>query len=201
MKKKEEKDRAIIQAARNAFLQAGVAGARMDMIAKEACVSKATLYKYYPSKDELFSHLIHQMFDQMSKEMQYSYTKGASVDSMLQNILTRKFELVREPVFMDLIRILSVEFIKKYNFDAETIKYVSEGHSHFIFWVEQCQQDGKILKKHSAEDISLWFHSLLDGMIFWPLVMNLKKVPTEEEQNHYRHIISQSFLKMFVSAD
>ena len=100
MKKKEEKDRAIIRAARNAFLQAGVAGTRMDTIAKEAGVSKATLYKYYSSKDELFSHLIHQMFDQMSQELAYSYAKETSVDSMLQNILTRKFELIHEPIFM-----------------------------------------------------------------------------------------------------
>lgn len=174
MKKIEHKDRVTIHAARNTSLQVGIAGTRMDTIVKEADVLKTMLYKNYSSKDKLFTHLIHQMFDQNFQALQYSYDKEGYVDLMFQNILIRKIELIREPIFLNFIRILSVEFIKKYNFETESIKDVSEGYDHLICWMEQCLQDEKISKKHLVEDISLWFHSLLDGLNCWAL-MNLIK--------------------------
>lgn len=48
----------VIAAARKLFLEQGFAETSMDAIARSACVSKATLYAYFPSKEALFAHLI-----------------------------------------------------------------------------------------------------------------------------------------------
>jgi AcrR family transcriptional regulator len=48
----------ILQAARAHFLEHGFADTSMDVIARSAGVSKATLYAYFPSKEALFSHLV-----------------------------------------------------------------------------------------------------------------------------------------------
>jgi len=45
-------------AARRLFLDQGFTATSMDAVAREAGVSKATLYSYFPSKDALFAHLI-----------------------------------------------------------------------------------------------------------------------------------------------
>jgi TetR/AcrR family transcriptional repressor of mexJK operon len=52
------KECSIISAARKLFLEQGFAETSMDAIARSACVSKATLYAYFPSKEALFAHLI-----------------------------------------------------------------------------------------------------------------------------------------------
>jgi AcrR family transcriptional regulator len=52
------KQAAIVAAGRRLFMQQGFGGASMDAIAAEAGVSKATLYAYFRSKEELFSHVV-----------------------------------------------------------------------------------------------------------------------------------------------
>jgi AcrR family transcriptional regulator len=52
------KECSVIAAAQKLFLEQGFAETSMDAIARSACVSKATLYAYFPSKEALFAHLI-----------------------------------------------------------------------------------------------------------------------------------------------
>jgi len=54
----DEKYAAIVEAARNVFLNKGFAGASMDEIASAAAVSKRTVYNRFASKDELFRAVI-----------------------------------------------------------------------------------------------------------------------------------------------
>jgi len=53
-----EKDRAIVLAAREHFLQDGFAGTSMDAIANSAGVSVKTIYSHFANKDELFSKVM-----------------------------------------------------------------------------------------------------------------------------------------------
>lgn len=53
-REKQERREAILAAASNVFLERGVSGATMEDIAREAELSKGTLYLYFASKDELF---------------------------------------------------------------------------------------------------------------------------------------------------
>lgn len=48
-------------AAQRLFLQHGYAGTSMDAIAAEADVAKQTLYRYYPSKEALFTTILRQL--------------------------------------------------------------------------------------------------------------------------------------------
>ena len=48
----------ILAGAQRVFLQQGFAAASTDVIAREAGVSKRTLYAYYPSKEELFEGVL-----------------------------------------------------------------------------------------------------------------------------------------------
>jgi TetR/AcrR family transcriptional regulator, fatty acid metabolism regulator protein len=52
----------ILEAARAVFARSGFAEARMEDIAEAAGLSKATLYLYFPSKDELIGALLQQYF-------------------------------------------------------------------------------------------------------------------------------------------
>jgi TetR/AcrR family transcriptional regulator, mexJK operon transcriptional repressor len=51
----------ILAGARRVFLRDGFAAASTDAIAREAKVSKRTLYVYYPSKEELFADVMRKL--------------------------------------------------------------------------------------------------------------------------------------------
>ena len=53
-----EKDRVIVLAAREHFLQDGFGGTSMDGIARSAGVSVKTIYSHFANKDELFSNVM-----------------------------------------------------------------------------------------------------------------------------------------------
>src|SRR5689334_25392266 len=56
----EERPRQILEAALAVFGERGLAGARLEDIAKRAGVSKGTIYLYFPNKEELFRSMIRQ---------------------------------------------------------------------------------------------------------------------------------------------
>ena len=56
----EERPRQILDAALEVFGERGLAGAKLDEIARRAGVSKGTIYLYFPNKEELFREMIRQ---------------------------------------------------------------------------------------------------------------------------------------------
>jgi TetR/AcrR family transcriptional repressor of mexJK operon len=53
----------LLAIARGVFLERGFAGATMDVVAARARISKQTLYRQYPSKDELFAAVVRDWVD------------------------------------------------------------------------------------------------------------------------------------------
>jgi AcrR family transcriptional regulator len=51
----------ILSGAKKVFLREGFAATSTDVIAREAGVSKRTLYAYYPSKEELFEDVLREL--------------------------------------------------------------------------------------------------------------------------------------------
>lgn len=51
----------MLEGARRVFLREGFAAASTDTLAREAGVSKRTLYAYYPSKEELFVDVVRKL--------------------------------------------------------------------------------------------------------------------------------------------
>lgn len=62
------KPRAILDAAGELFLAQGFAAVSMDAVARQAGVSKATLYAHFPSKDALFAAMVAERCDRMAAE-------------------------------------------------------------------------------------------------------------------------------------
>ncbi|KFI32371.1 TetR family transcriptional regulator [Haematobacter missouriensis] len=55
---------AILDAAMAEFLEYGVAGARMDRIARRGGMAKGTPYRYYPTKEALFEGVVQRAMDE-----------------------------------------------------------------------------------------------------------------------------------------
>ena len=57
----EEQERRIIDAASSEFVRSGVRRANIDRIARDAGVSRSTLYRRFPSKDALLAEVVLQL--------------------------------------------------------------------------------------------------------------------------------------------
>ena len=63
----ERKKAEILTAARGVFLKQGYPDAGMELVARLASVSTATLYAYFPSKAKLFEFVVHDAVQRMAE--------------------------------------------------------------------------------------------------------------------------------------
>ena len=87
-RRKEARPQELLAAALSLFVEKGFAATRAEEVAAAAGVSKGTLYRYYPSKEELLKAVIgHNLADRIAQgaELAAAYTGPAA--GLLNNIL------------------------------------------------------------------------------------------------------------------
>jgi AcrR family transcriptional regulator len=65
----EERKEIILEAARRVFLENGFAGARTRRIAEEAGITEALLYRFFPSKSDIFRAAVHEPLEKFVGEL------------------------------------------------------------------------------------------------------------------------------------
>ncbi|MFW6160376.1 MAG: TetR/AcrR family transcriptional regulator [Acidobacteriota bacterium] len=78
----------ILQTAEEVFVREGYTQANMDEIAEEAQFSKATLYRYFRSKKELFLEIILSTLNELSQELEIILTKDLTAEDKLKEIIS-----------------------------------------------------------------------------------------------------------------
>ncbi|PLR66191.1 TetR/AcrR family transcriptional regulator [Bacillus sp. UMB0893] len=116
---REERREQIKQAAISVFARRGIEGTKMSMIAEEAGVSQGLFYRYFKSKEELFTTLVQELMDEARKEIEFIHllpgTPFEQIRTLTENMLdekhkhafmliehARKSEKVPEKVAMEL---------------------------------------------------------------------------------------------------
>lgn len=127
MKKKQ-----IIEAARKLFNKYGFKKVTMDEIAREANVTKKTVYTYFSSKEELFKYFINEELENMKKIVEevetentdfyetvhqgiYKLLKYTNQKKFLKN-LVNEAEILKNPVIIENLKV----------FDAEIQNYIKQ---------------------------------------------------------------------------
>ncbi len=80
----EEQESSILTAATTEFTTAGVRQANMDTIAKAAGVSRSTLYRRFPSKDNLLIALANLVFERGMTELEAAIDGLAPRDAVIE---------------------------------------------------------------------------------------------------------------------
>lgn len=93
----------VVTAAAKLFLEEGYGATGMDAIAKEANVSKATVYSYYVDKASLFADVMVRMCEEIGGPAQMEGLAGATPEATLRAIalhgIHRVLEAVRRQIF------------------------------------------------------------------------------------------------------
>ena len=79
----------VLDGARRVFLRDGFDGASVDDIAREAGVSKATLYSYFPDKRFLFTEICNSECRRQTEEAEAAIDETAPVQEVLTFAATR----------------------------------------------------------------------------------------------------------------
>lgn len=119
----------IVEAARMLFTKYGYKKVSMDEIAKDAGVTKKTVYAYFKDKEELFQYFILEEVENMKKIVKRIEDKGLPFFEMIhqtiyeilkhkkeENFLvtvTKEADTVKNPKVVNAVEILDTE-VKKY---------------------------------------------------------------------------------------
>lgn len=111
--REEAKRHQIRSAAQSLFLRHGFAGTSTDAIAIEASVSKQTLYRYYPSKDDLLADCLQDLIERQA--LTGSGLGSAPLDThedLRAALLNASMQITRaltQPSYLALMRVVIAE--------------------------------------------------------------------------------------------
>ncbi|WP_414829127.1 TetR/AcrR family transcriptional regulator [Alteromonas sp. H39] len=178
--KSKEKREQILKCATHLFLHNGFINSSMDMIAREAGVSKQTVYSHFNSKDELYTAVID------AKCKQYSFDPGRlescerSLNDILMDIAYQIVELLQDPKVIAMYKVVISE--------ASNSPHVAE-----LFWragplqsVETVAQiisaNASDLSDAQAKAISTDFFNLLKSDFHMRSILQLPYELTEKQK-------------------
>ena len=97
--------RRIVATAEEIFAEEGLAGARMDEIARAARVNKALLYYYFTSKEELYRFVLETLLSQLRERVGVPGAGALSPGKRLAAVIDNFFDFVqRHPNYPRLIQ-------------------------------------------------------------------------------------------------
>ena len=105
------KRRAVVDAATTLFLRHGYLGTSMDQIAAFAGVSKPTVYKFFPDKEQLFTAIVMETLDRaggpfLAELSRLAETRSGQLADDLRDLARRYLATVTQPAVLQLRRLV-----------------------------------------------------------------------------------------------
>lgn len=191
------KREAIEKAAARVFLRDGYAGASMDVIAREADVSKATLYSHFRSKEDLFSAIICQQCGQLVGEAQTSEAAGAPPEDVLRRLGQRFLENILSPDLLAFYRVVAGE---AYRFPelGKTIYQSGPGPARVALaaYLRDLTDKGRLAVEHPEIAADQFFGALLGGIHFRQ-ILQLERPPSRRTVELWVDTAVGAFLRAY----
>ncbi len=173
----DEKRAAIMTAATALFARSGYAGASLAKIADAAGVSKATLFKQFPTKAELFEAMVAEQWAP-TEEPQGPVPVGDPRAGLIQ-IGRRYVALLTRQSMVELFRIVI----------AEAPRFPELGKAHFAlgkqpFWrsvhdyLRAEAAAGNVVLTH-PDIAATQFLGMISDNVFWPRLLLVDWAPTQ----------------------
>lgn len=169
MARKPEKTDQILEAATEELLAKGFDAASMHNIAERASISKRTLYKYFPTKDDLYVALTDALLDRVM-EAQPHYRSDISLALQLRGIVEHKISLFTSETFLNMSKIVLGEMLKSRKPSDVQLERMYCAELAFIHWIDDAKKDNKVVDDVDSEVIANQFLSILKGQIFYPVL-------------------------------
>ncbi|MFA5121424.1 TetR/AcrR family transcriptional regulator [Zavarzinia sp.] len=103
------KYRQVLQAAGELFLDQGFAGTSMDAVARRAGVSKATIYAYFASKEDLFEAMVSHGKDERFATLYQADLDSLGVEAALSRVAHEFMAVLTSPQSLKTLRVIMAE--------------------------------------------------------------------------------------------
>jgi TetR/AcrR family transcriptional regulator of autoinduction and epiphytic fitness len=191
----DRKRQAIVEAAIAEFRASGFESTSMDKIAATAGVSKRTVYNHFPSKDELFAQILHELWCSIGAMQPPPYEPATPLRQQLLDLLNKKMEMLQDGYFLDLARVAIAEAIHSPERAQEMVGRLSVKEEAVTTWLRAAQADGKLVRAGDPQLASQMLQGQLKTFAFWPQVtMNQPPLSAEMQQK-----VVQSAVEMFLA--
>lgn len=171
----------VVAGARKVFLAQGFEGASVDLIAREAGVSKATLYSYFPDKRILFVEVAKQeCAAQADRALQVDAT-DVPVRQMLTGMAYKMMEFLTSDFAQRIFRICVAESDR---FPELGQEFYASGPKLLEDRLTEYFQHACARGELKIEDVSLaamQFQELMKSEIFVQMVFNIIEKPSQEQ--------------------
>ncbi|WP_103944794.1 TetR/AcrR family transcriptional regulator [Thermomonospora echinospora] len=187
----EQKREAILGAATRLFLDSGYAGTSLAKVAEAAGVSKATLFKQFPTKAALFDAIVTTSW-RIGEEDGAQPPVGDPVAGL--TVIGRRYvALLTRPDMADLFRIVIAEMprfpeLAEAQFNRGKMPYFESVRSY----LEAERAAGTIV----VDDLDLaatQFLGMISNYVFWPQMLLPHWAPDEASMDH---VVDEAVLMM-----
>ena len=178
---RDERREAIIRIAEDAFLADGYSGTSMSSIAARVGGSKATLYNYFPSKEDLFRAVVQARCDEIAGLLDEGRLKGGDFRATLTRFGERFAPLVLSDRFIATYRMMIGEAAR---FPEIGQTFYEAGPQQGMHRVGQFMADGiqsGDLRDEDPDVMARYFLDLCLSDLHHRRLWNVKPDPTPEE--------------------
>src|SRR5215470_10150588 len=189
------KRRQIIDGACRVFLERGFDAASMGEIAREARVSKGTLYVYFKNKEELFEAIVEEQCNAQAEQI-FSFDSN---DRDVEAVLTRLSDtfvhfLCRRPGGISPLRTVIAIADRMPELGAKFYRAgPALGISSLKAYLEQ-QVAAGVLKPHDSEVVAAQFIDSCLSLTLKPMLFNFAGPPTDQEISRVVRSAVRTFL-------
>ena len=193
----QKKYDAIIKSAGNLFLKQGYTRTSMDAVAKDARVSKQTVYSYFTNKDVLFCHMIEAEFARYAPSARILANPSLSAQEALFKIGQGFIEMMSSKRGASICRLVLQEADRH----TKVAKFFYESGPLFLEnMLAQYLQQPKVAKLFHIEQprqAAANFFALIKGGYHLRLQLKIKPTPTQKELDAHVRETVRLFFKLY----
>jgi TetR/AcrR family transcriptional repressor of mexJK operon len=155
------KRKQILTAARSLFLNRGYAGTSMDLVTSEAGISKQTLYRYYATKESLFSDLLSQVIHELTDEKQPLLASLPLPENreQLYDILLMMARVIaaklNDPLYLSILRIVFSESVRFPEISKLLLESFPKSTGVLTDLLKRCGQTGLVKLEDGDVEMSM----------------------------------------------
>lgn len=153
----------------------------MDRVAEVAQVSKRTVYKHFPSKDDLYRAITHDLVLREHDSIDASYSRTHRLRPQLIRIATHEVEAFSSETHLTTIRMLLAEAFRSPEIAQKALQDLPANGGALFKWITAGIDDGR-LQVTDPQLASLQLMSLLKGVLFWPRAMSAQPALSKKQQ-------------------
>ncbi|MFA0414811.1 TetR/AcrR family transcriptional regulator [Vibrio renipiscarius] len=195
MTRSEQKRLAIIEAAKDEFIQNGFSAANMNNVCANAEVSKRTLYRHFESKECLFEEVLVQIQESVVRNIDYPFDEQTPLEEQLRLVTLREIDVMYNIYGIALSRTIIMEFFRQPDLAKSVTERLYRTRS-VSTWFEKALASGK-LEAVDAQTITSVYVSIFQGLLFWPYVLDILPQPEQEELDRKIGLIVTTIVRAF----